>query len=553
MRRSLHAGSVLFPLAMLAAPASAQETTVRDPESLLTVRPAPQEIPLPETPTVQQDVDVPPVEAALDFVFDRVRVVGATAIEENVITAPFAPMFGRRATVAELRAALDEVNRIYRDAGYALSRALIPAQSVQGGTLTLRIVEGYVGQVRVDAENEERRQLVLRFADELLAEKPLTTETLQRYLLTLRDIPGMTVTSRVAAFNINTGAAVLAVNADLQPFSASVSFDHRARLEGLPFQLFVGGSGNNIFGLGDQLTLITLATDNPDENHFLQGSYSAMVGGRGARIATSASIARFHADEAVPGFILISSSTRFNGSFSYPILRTGRQTLSAVFSGYYAHSDHAFNGVRLLEDQIVAVTAEGQYFRRIGEDWFANVALRLTQGLDLFGVGDGELANTRPSAPQDFTKLRATTSVTFRATERLSFILGGEAQYSPVSLLSAEEITFGGTRFGRGYEQAEISGDRGYAVSLQTQYRFPIAGSSTWFLTPYVFLDYAQAFNTRSSGTPSADLLSTGLGSLVSWGDTISVGLEADKPLTRTPRYQEDKDWRYFFVLRYHF
>ena len=114
MRRSLHVGSVLLPLTMLAAPASAQETTVRDPESLLTVRPAPQEIPLPETPTVQQDVDVPPVEAALDFIFERVRVVGATAIEESVITAPFAAMCRRVALGDRRRSASRHRDRTCR-------------------------------------------------------------------------------------------------------------------------------------------------------------------------------------------------------------------------------------------------------------------------------------------------------------------------------------------------------------------------------------------------------------------------------------------------------
>lgn len=122
-----------------------------------------------------------------------------------------------------------------------------------------------------------------------------------------------------------------------------------------------------------------------------------------------------------------------------------------------------------------------------------------------------------------------------------------------MSLLSAEEITFGGSRFGRGYDPAEIGGDRGYAVSLQSQYRFPIGSSSLWSLMPYVFADYAQAFNTPSSGPASADLFSTGLGTWISRGQSVSVGLEADKPLTRTPRQEADKDWRYYFVLQYHF
>ena len=298
---------------------------------------------------------------------------------------------------------------------------------MQGGTLTLRIVEGYIGEIRVDAETEDRRQLVLRFGDKVLSERPLRTSTLQRYLLTLRDVPGLTATGRIAAFNINNGAAVLAIAADLRPFSTTASLDHRAKLEGLPVQLFVGGSLNNLFGWGDQLSVVTLATNDPSENHFLQGTYSAMIGARGARVFASASIARLHADEAVPGLTLVSSSTRFSTNFSYPLIRTARRSLSAVVGTYFASSDHEFSGIRLLEDELLAVTAEGQYFQQIGQEWSTNAVLRLTQGLDLFGLGDGDLPHTRSGAPQDFTKLRATGSLTFRPTQRLSFILSGDA------------------------------------------------------------------------------------------------------------------------------
>ena len=548
--------SLLLSLALVPAfhtAVLAQTPQVRDPNSVLVSPPPVPPAAQPEPPVVQQDIEVPSVEPALDFIFERVRVVGATGLPDSEIAAPFAPMFGRRATLAELRAALDEVNRRYLASDFALSRAFIPAQAVQDGTLTVRIVEGYIGEIRVDAETEDRRQLVLRFGNTVLSERPLRTSTLQRYLLTLRDVPGLTVGSRIAAFNVNSGAAVLAISADLRPFSMSSSVDHRARLEGLPFQLFVGGTLNNPFGWGDQLSLITLATNDPGENHFLQGNYAAMIGSRGARILASASIARLHADEVVPGVTLVSSSRRYGANFSYPLIRTVQQSLNAVVGAYYTSSDHEFSGIRLLEDELLAAVAEAQYFRRLGEQWAASAALRLTQGLDLFGIGETELPHTRPGTTQDFTKLRATGSLSYRATERLSFVLSSEAQYSPVSLLSAEEITFGGSRFGRGYDQAEIGGDRGYAVSLQSQYRFPIGESKLWSLMPYAFADYAQAFNTPSSGPDSADLFSAGLGTWISRGQSVSVGLEADKPLTRTPRLEGDKDWRYYFMLQYHF
>src|SRR5689334_2756757 len=92
------------------AAAFAQTPQVRDPSSVLvSPPPVPRSAP-PEAPVVQQDIEVPAVEPTLDVIFERVRVVGATGIAESEITAPFAPMLGRRAALSELRAALDDVN-----------------------------------------------------------------------------------------------------------------------------------------------------------------------------------------------------------------------------------------------------------------------------------------------------------------------------------------------------------------------------------------------------------------------------------------------------------
>jgi hypothetical protein len=62
------------------------------------------------------------------------------ASPKSEIAFPFATKFGRTA--------LDEVNRRYVDSGFASSRTFIPAQVVQRGTLTMRIVECYIGDIR---------------------------------------------------------------------------------------------------------------------------------------------------------------------------------------------------------------------------------------------------------------------------------------------------------------------------------------------------------------------------------------------------------------------
>ena len=112
---------------------------------------------------------------------------------------------------AELRAVLDKVNALYASDGYPLGRAYVPAQIMQGGTLIVRVVEGYVGNVVVQADKDKTKAVVEAIAARLTREKPLTTKTLQRYMLLIQDIPGITVGSQFQSMDPETGATRLKV------------------------------------------------------------------------------------------------------------------------------------------------------------------------------------------------------------------------------------------------------------------------------------------------------------------------------------------------------
>jgi hemolysin activation/secretion protein len=41
----------------------------------------------------------------------------------------------------------DAITSKYRDQGYFLTRAYVPEQDIKGGVITIKIIEGYIGQV----------------------------------------------------------------------------------------------------------------------------------------------------------------------------------------------------------------------------------------------------------------------------------------------------------------------------------------------------------------------------------------------------------------------
>jgi hemolysin activation/secretion protein len=178
---------------------------------------------------------------------------------------------------------------------------------------------------------------------------------------------------------------------------------------------------------------------------------------------------------------------------------------------------------------------------------------RVTQGLPVWGAGPDNKLHSRLGAAPNFTKLQSGISVNYAATERLLLSFRTEGQYSQDSLYSSEEIGFGGVRFGRGYNNSEISGDSGLGGSVQASYRLDVEAFGGWAVTPYTFVDQSKVWNTDVDGQGDHRLLSTGIGVTLSNRRWFSLGLELDKPVNRTPTSQGDKDPRLFasFEVRF--
>jgi hemolysin activation/secretion protein len=274
-------------LAMMCHPALAQSVgplNLPSPGTVLSPPPPAPELERRETPTLREELGLPDAsEKVLDFKVSNVRIVGATVIDEQNLAAAFDDLLNQPITAGELRTALDRVNAIYAKEGYALGRAYIPAQIAKGGTLIVRIVEGYIGEIRIKADDEAVRRMVEDFSRRIVAENPLRQETLERYLLLISDIPGVTLDGRLQSMDIYSGAATLALDVTSEKFSASTAVDNRANLDSAPFQAYLTGFLNNIFGYGDQFSLTVLATPEIEQQQYVRAAFSSFIGTDGLR------------------------------------------------------------------------------------------------------------------------------------------------------------------------------------------------------------------------------------------------------------------------------
>ena len=114
----------------------------------------------------------------------------------------------------------------YRHRGYFLSRAYVPAQEIEEGTITLTVVEGYIASVVLD-DALGGRPLVQKLIARFTAQKPLSAAALESFMLQLNTLPEVEFRAFVEPLeNMEPGAVQLSLAPSDEKAKGSVSFDN---------------------------------------------------------------------------------------------------------------------------------------------------------------------------------------------------------------------------------------------------------------------------------------------------------------------------------------
>ena len=154
----------------------------------------------------------------------RLRITGATVFTEAELHALVADGEGRELSLNGLRALADRVTQHYRNHGYLLARAYLPAQDVTNGEVKIAVLEGRLGEVSLDNPAGVAGAGLAPLA-QLHPGEVAHRRALERNLLLLSDLPGVAVKSTLKP-GATPGASDLLVEvAPGRRVTGSVDFD----------------------------------------------------------------------------------------------------------------------------------------------------------------------------------------------------------------------------------------------------------------------------------------------------------------------------------------
>jgi len=487
------------------------------------------------------------------------QINGVTAYSQSDILPLYSHYIGQDIPLSTIWKIANAITKLYQDDGYFLSRAIIPQQEIDDGSVVIQIVEGYIADVNMQGS---RHALSSYITDQLMNERPLQFASLESALLRLNDIHGLQYQSTLRPLPTNLQSdnnaygVQLYLTATRENSNATVTLNnygsrfagpHRANLV---YQTSVqNGHLTTLSGLfdtdlGDELWAGTIRHDvNITETIDIFGSFSKTI--------------------SKPGFTLepneiISESFAWQLGAAWTPLRQRMQNFTLTGSLNSQDVETDILGQALTRDYIR--TASLNALLNITEASRAKNIFQLTftQGLSVFGASDkGDLNLSRAEADPNFSKIE----FLYQRDQVINnqFLLTGliQGQKSDSPLFSSQEFGYGGPHVGRAYDGSEIAGDNGLSALLKIQYMNMPVKNNLKFI-PLAFYDIGKVWNIDDGQIDQVSASSAGIG-LEFFNQKYnyfgSLGLAV--PLTKnieTPIYgQNNRNPRLSFQLGYKF
>ncbi|HWW65265.1 MAG TPA: ShlB/FhaC/HecB family hemolysin secretion/activation protein [Sphingomonadaceae bacterium] len=425
---------------------------------------------------------------------------------------------GQPATRALLDKLVRAMSAAYAKSDVALYTIAIPDQDLSQGTVRVQVAEGYIERV---VYPKPASPLLRTYAARLMAEKPLSRRALERYLSLMRDVAGAKIEVQLLR-GTRRGGVILSLAPTREHSDFAVGFDNQGTRDLGTGQLRAEAHGYSLLRDGDRTDLTLLGATDLKRFRYISFAHATPIGADGLTATLSAGYL-----ETRPRHTALEGEAETIGlSLAYPLLRGYRKNLSISLGLDGLNSDAAYVGSLISSDRTRALRLAAGY-SNVGTKSAISGGLTFSHGLDILGARS--LAGITDTV---FDKVNARATWDRQIGKRVVFRLRASGQYSRDRLAASEGFAIGGADFGRAFDSALLTGDRGAAglVELALRPRLPkaIDGSEL-----YGFVDGATVRMAGRLGQHARhyDLASAGAGLRLAWRDRGSIELEAARAI----------------------
>jgi hemolysin activation/secretion protein len=435
--------------------------------------------------TIEQEKKAPtkvPLVAGRKVLVKKFNIEGNKLFSTADLNALVAPQVGKELTLEDLRNVADLITAKYRDSGYIIANAFLPAQEIKDNVVTIRIVEGRVGAINATGYKSYSSSFIEKHLARVRKDPTLKEAALERSLLILNDYPSLEVKAALKPGKEPGTTDLIATASNKTPpgrflldrftMSGRIFYDNY----GTPttgknrggFGLDIG----NILAGGDDLNLWGITgLDTLDVNRLSYGraEYSLPLGGNGTRGGIYYANNLFQASGELTPLGLEGKANIAGIWATHPLIKTREHTLNVrVGFDYKNINEYALQDL-VSKDHIRVATLGIGYDsvdRFLGKNYLGITYHKGIKGF-IGGTGYNESDLSRQGADGGFDKITADVLRIQKLPGYNHILLRATGQYSDDLLFVAEQYMIGGAGSVRGFNPAERIGDIGYTLTAE--------------------------------------------------------------------------------------
>lgn len=464
---------------VLGAAAATAQVTPPDAGSLLTTPTAPPAA-APRSPTFDVQQVVRPALVAPGGVKVKARsfkISGNTAFPEATLAALLTPYIGKDLDLAGLDEAAGVISQYYRQQGYFVARAYLPAQEVASGNLEIAVIEGRLGGIKFNRGTTTR--LTDDRAESLLANAapigaPIREQNIERGLMLLNDLPGIEVKSTLIPGATPGTSDLVVETTEGGLLGGSIDGDNFGNKYTGTVRVGATVNLNDPLGIGDQLVVRGMTTGVGLK--YGRVAYSAPVGDMGTKLGAALSRLDYRLGKDFAALNAAGQSTVGSLFAVQPLVRSRNNNLyaTATYDNKRLTDDNLGITVTNKKIGVFGLGLSGDLRDGLGGGGLTAGSLSLARGsIDLAGntnYAANDVLNARTAG--SYSKVNYNASRLQRIDDSWSVYANFTGQSANKNLDSSEKFVLGGMGV-RAYPQGEASGDSGSLFNLEARYNIP--------------------------------------------------------------------------------
>jgi hemolysin activation/secretion protein len=459
-------------------------------------------------------------------------ISGSTVYSARQLSSVYSAQIGKP-TDRSIAPIVASIEARYREDGFVAPIVTVDGSADLSATPRLQIHEATLADVRLRGDAGPGQAQLLKYVDSLAAQHPLRTDRTREILSSIQRLPGVGVRAAFEPSPTGVNRFTLVLEVAYHPITANVGAANRGtRASG---RELVSGrlSLNGLLGRREFLTVEGAASTAFDQYHYAGFGATRAFGSTWASVSISNAHARPWAASD------IYERDRYALQVFTPAWESETLRLSSVVRLVAVDSSLKNDEFGpLSREHLRKIEIGGDLSDRSSSASRSRVAATLIRGVAGLGASASSYDDVPPSDPV-FTKLilNGEHALTLPHDIQLTGRFVGEYGFDAVP--NSEQFTFGGTRFGRGLEAADLAGQHGAAVSLDVEH--PSPWRTLWMdsTTLYTGIDYGYAWTTNA-GVVRDHAASTSVGLTVERA-AFNSSFELAYPLHR-PHFAETDD-----------